>query len=137
MIGELFINDKDAYSTWKVTLEEGSFAKLLKPSDPSAYAFNDVRSQPALQVFNKNYQPKERSFFLVLCFTTSSEIEFLTLYRSFIKELEKGYLKLVVPALKEGYYLRYDGCQDLGYHGRIGKLATKFIEDNPSNRITL
>ncbi len=137
MIGELFINDKDAYSTWRVTLEEGSYAKLLKPSDPKAYASNDVRSQPGLQVFNKNFQPKEREFFLVFWITTESNEKYLELYRSFMKEFEKGSVKLVIPKLKEGYYLRYNGCQEIGYHSRIGKVAIRFVEDNPRNRVVL
>lgn len=137
MIGELFINDKDAYSTWKATLEEGSYAKLLKPSDPKDYTSNDVRSQPGLQVFNNNFQPKEREFFLVFWITAESNERYLELYRSFMKEFEKGYVKLVIPKLKEGYYLRYNGCQEIGYHGRIGKVAVRFVEDNPRNRVVL
>ena len=137
MIGELYINDKDAYSTWNISLEEGSYAKLLKPADPKAYASNNIRSQPGLQVFCKNYQPKEREFFLVFWITGGNKEEYLTAYRDFIKELEKGSIKLVVPALKEGYFLRYNGCQEIGYHGRVGKIAIRFVEDNPCNRIKL
>lgn len=137
MIGNLFINDKDAYSSWRVILEEGSYAKLLKPADPKEYARNDIRSQPGLQVFTSNYQPKERDFFIVFWITAGSKEEYFTAYRDFIKEFEKGSIKLVVPALKEGYFLRYNGCQDIGYNGRVGKVAIRFVEDNPRNRVVL
>lgn len=137
MTGNLFINDKDAYTTWRVTLEDGSYAKLLKPADPKEYASNDIRSQPGLQVFSTNYQPKERDFFLVFWITGKSKEEYLLHYREFTKEIEKGSIKLVVPALNEGYFLRYNGCQEIGYHGRIGKVAIRFIEDNTRNRIEL
>lgn len=137
MIGELLINNKDAYTTWGITLEEGSFAKLLKPAEVKDYATNNIRSQPGQQVFVKNIQPKERDFFLVFWITSNSNERYLELYRSFLREFDKGIIKLDVPALKEGYYLRYNGCQEIGYHGRIGKVAIRFVEDNPRNRVVL
>ncbi len=137
MIGELFINDKDAFVTWGVFLEDRSEEKLLKPANNKEYASNKARSQPGKQVFISNPQPEDRDVLLVLCFSAVSREDFLTKYRACLNELNSGLIKFRVPSLGEEYKFTCDGFQELSYYERIGKLSVRFNEPNPKDRVLL
>lgn len=135
MIGELYINEKDAWVTWGVFLEDGSEAKLLLPANTKEYASNNKRSSPGRQVFVTNTQPDERNVILIFCISAVSKEEYLKKYDLFVNELSSGWVKLRVPSLGKVFKLISPSFQDLSYSNRIGKLSVRFSEPNPLDRL--
>lgn len=137
MIGELYINDKDAWVTWSVKLDDG-FDALRLPANPKEYATNDARSQPGRQVIASNYQPQSKDVQLIFAFTCDTVEEYNQKFDQFIQELN-GIISLKVMALKKVYYLRVTDYLNLssGTGLRDGRLSVRFSEDNPNNRIQL
>jgi hypothetical protein len=135
MIGQLYINDKDAYLTWGIFLEDGSEGKLLTPAPNKEYAGNKMRSQHGKQVFRTNPRKDERDLILVFCISADTKYDFLIKYRAFIDELDSGITIMRVTSLREVYKLDAIGYQELSFYKRIGKLSVRFNESNPQDRI--
>ena len=72
MTGRLFINDVDAWTEWKVFLEEGSLDKLLLPPAQKLHIENKSRSDNGKQVLIKNQKLDDRDVTLVFCFSMSN-----------------------------------------------------------------
>lgn len=134
MQGELYINGKDAWITWKVKLDNGYDALLLKVN-PKEYITNDSRSQAGKQVFISNPQPQAKDLQLVFAITCDSTDEYLENYNAFTDELT-GIIELEVAALKKIYKLRitdYIGLPS-GLGLIDGRLSVRFSEDDPTDR---
>lgn len=137
MNGELYINGKDAWSNWKVRLDDG-YDSLMLPANPKEYTSNDMRSQPGIQKFKSNTQPQAKEVQLVFAFTCDSKDEYLSNFKSFTDEL-KGDVTIRVTALKTTYHLTISDYISLssGTGLRDGRLSVRFSEDNPQDRIQL
>ena len=44
MVGQLYINSKDAYTTWGITLDETSLSALMTPAPAKDFTENKSRS---------------------------------------------------------------------------------------------
>lgn len=137
MIGQLYINDKDAFTTWGVVLDEGSFAKLLTPAANKEYASNQKRSQHGKQVFRTMPRKEDRDVIITFAIAANSEDDFISKYEIFINEIDSGLILLRVPSLKKVFKLDAKSYQELSYYGYIGKIAVNFNEPNPKDRIQL
>lgn len=137
MKGDLYINEKDAWITWGVSLEDDSESKLLMPANNKEYASNKCRSQPGKQVFANNPQPEDRDLLLVVNFSAETKQEFLAKYRAFLVEINSGIITFRVTSIGEEYKFICEGFQELNYYERIGKLSIRFNEPNPKDRIYL
>lgn len=137
MIGQLYINDKDAWSNWKVRLDDG-YDSLRLPANPKEYTSNEKRSQPGKHVFVSNPQPQSKDVQLIFAIVCDSADEYNQKFDSFVDEL-KGVMALKVPALKKVYKLRAIDYLNLssGLGLRDGRLSVRFSEDNPKDRIQL
>lgn len=137
MIGQLYINDKDAWSNWRVRLDDG-YDSLMLPANPKEYTSNDMRSQPGIQKFTSNDQPQAKEVQLIFAFTCDSIDEYLSNFDSFVNEL-KGVVSIKVTALKTTYHLTTSDYLSLssGTGLRDGRLSVRFSEDNPQDRIQL
>lgn len=142
MIGKLIINGHDAYSTWGVVLEAGSYGKLLSGHSMKAYTTNDSRSIDGKIVSMKDPRLQDRDVTLVFLFTRRPT-PFLTRYKNFIETLRNGRevggeilpLQLNVVDLGETYNLIYTADINMENHDLdIAKVAVRFNEPNPTNR---
>lgn len=137
MIGQLYINDKDAFATWGAYLEEGSDNVLLLPASNKEYASNNARSQHGKQVFRRTTRKSDRDVILYFCIVASNRDEYLQKYEAFVDELDSSMVTMKVPSLKKVYKLDALSYQDLSFFDYIGKFAVKFNEPNPKDRISL
>lgn len=135
MKGQLYINNKDAWITWGVSLESGSKAKLLTPAANKDNVTNNVRSQHGKQVLRNNPRKSDRDLILIFCIGGENEDQFLVRYHSFIDELDSGLVELKLLSIKTVYRLDTLSYQELSYYDGIGKIAVRFNESNPSDRI--
>ncbi|QIK58802.1 hypothetical protein G7050_02665 [Dysgonomonas sp. HDW5A] len=131
---QLYINDKDAWETWSVFLEEGSERALLLPANNKEFISNKNRSEHGKRVIVDNPRLDERDVQLVFCFLADSEDDFLEKYDAFVAELNRGWVQMKVIKIKKVYNFTTTNFQDLGYYGQKGKLSVRFNEPNPSEQ---
>lgn len=130
-----FINGKDIWKTWGARLEKGAYEALLTPADLKPHIENTSRQIDGTQVLVSNIKVKERDVSFVITIRGKSEEEYLARYKSFVDELQKGWIKLKIPRLHTEYNLIYETCSKFGNHGlKLGKFSLKFREPNPKNR---
>lgn len=137
MIGQLYINDKDAFSTWGACLEQGSENTLQLPAPNKEYVSNKARSQHGKQVSRKLPRKDERDVILYFCISASTRDQFLVIYKSLIDELDSGMTTMKVTRLKQVYKFDAISYQELSFYDNIGRFAVKFNEPNPKDRIQL
>lgn len=142
MIGQLIINGQDAYSTWGVVLEAGSYARFLSGSNMKPYTTNHSRSIDGKIVSMKNPRLADRDLTIVFIFTKTST-SFISRYNSFISTLRNGQKvgmetfpnNIEVPELGQTFKLIYLGDLNMeNYNLEVAKVAVKFNEPNPTDR---
>ena len=133
MTGDLFINTKDAWTTWGVFLEDGSEDKLLQAAPMKDYISNKSRQDHGKQVLATTPRVDERNVTVVFCFAKSAT-DFITRYKSFITELYLGTMVLQVVRLGITFNLKYISSATLSSMTTLGKVAVTFCEPNPMNR---
>lgn len=139
MKGECYINNKDAYEMWGITLGDTSFAALLAPPPLKDYIKNKSALLDGTQVVCDEYvHPKvdERDLQLVFYLRARDLAEFRSRYASFSEELAKGIIDIRTK-YQPGviYHLLYLSCAQFSqFNGRLAKLVIRFNEPNPQNR---
>lgn len=137
MVGELYINSKDAYSTWGISLTSNSISALMTPAPNKSFIENKSRLEHGKRVITTNPKVDERNVTLELQLTAKSETEFFNRYESFCEELATGILNIRTkyqPTIT--YKMIYLSCNQLSQFMRgIGKFTLKLCEPNPKDRI--
>ena len=143
---EVYINSttQTTKQKWGVFFTETSVTNLMTPAPLKAYIKNKSPLSHGTQVLAEGeYRPKcdERDVQLTFGLKASSLAKFFMQYRSFVTELEKGNIELMVHIyeghtfIKETYQLKYLSCSQFAeYNGRLAKFVIKFNEPNPKNR---
>lgn len=137
MIGELFINNKDAYTTWGISLDETSLSTLMTPVPNKDFIENKSRLESGKRVTTDNPQVDDRSFALQIHLTASDKTQFFSRYESFCKELATGVLN-IKTSYQPGvvYKTIYQSCSQFSqFMGGIGKFTLKLNEPNPADRV--
>jgi len=133
-----YINGKDMWTTWGARLEKGAYEALLTPPALKPHIENSSRVTDGTQVMVHNPRVQERDVSLVITIRGKDENDYLTRYKSFVDELQNGWVRLKIPTLKTEYNLLYESCTKFGNYGlKYGKFSLRFREPNPKNRIAL
>lgn len=137
MQGTLFINGKDAYTTWGITLSETSLSALMTPSSIKAPVENKGRGADGKQVLIPAV-PKidEREISLMINLSAPNETAFFQRYQSFCTELEKGRLDIRTKYQPNiVYHFVYVSCNQFSEFMRgIASFTLRLNEPNPQNR---
>ncbi len=141
MLGELYINDKDAWSTWKARLVDDSLDNLESSAPMKSYASNNARSQDGAQIIISNPRIDMRSVILTFAITCESRLDYLSKKRDLEMELRKGLTLFKVVPLSLIFKLHLDENSTMtlssGTGLRDGKFTVRFTEKNPKDRIQL
>lgn len=144
MQGILTINGKDAYTTWGITLADGSLSALMTPAPLKPHISNKSRAEDGRQVLGIGPQSRlahrpridDRTITLVLNISAPSEEAFLQRYASFCEVLHAGILDIRTkyqPNLV--YHLIYESCQQFrAFALGIGSFTLRLSEYNPASR---
>lgn len=141
MLGELYINDKDAWSTWKARLVDDSLDNLESSAPMKSYVTNNARSQDGAQIIISNPRIDMRSVILTFAITCESRLDYLSKKRDLEMELRKGLTLFKVVPLSLIFKLHLDENSTMtllsGTGLRDGKFTIRFTEKNPKDRISL
>lgn len=141
MLGELYINDKDACSTWKARLVDDSLDNLESSAPMKSYVTNNARSQDGAQIIISNPRIDMRSVILTFAITCESRLDYLSKKRDLEMELRKGLTLFKVVPLSLIFKLHLDENSTMtllsGTGLRDGKFTIRFTEKNPKDRLSL
>lgn len=141
MLGELYINDKDAWSTWKARLVDDSLDNLESSAPMKSYVTNNARSQDGAQIIISNPRIDMRSVILTFAITCESRLDYLSKKRDLEMELRKGLTLFKVVPLSLIFKLHLDENSTMtllsGTGLRDGKFTIRFTEKNPKDRLSL
>lgn len=134
--GELYINDKDAYITWGISMDTTSLSSLMTPSPNKEFIENKSRLEHGKRTFNSCPRIDERNIILTFNLTAKTEEQFFSRYSKFCEELATGFLNIKTKYQPDVIYRTiYISCSQFTQFMRgIGKFSLKLNEPNPSNR---
>ena len=134
MIGELFINGKDAYNTWGISMDDTALSALMTPAPSKAFIENKSRLEHGKRVITSSPKKDERSLTLQINLTAATKEEFFARYESFCEELSTGVLEIKTKYQPTVIYRTiYSSCQQFSqFMQGIGKFVLKLNEPNPS-----
>lgn len=134
--GKLFINNKDAWATWGMTLESKALTALMTPAGMKENIKNASRNMHGQQVIQNNARLAPRTVMLPVQITAKTKSEFLTRYASFCEELKTGFLNIKTAyQLGVVYKMEYNSCTQFSeYVMEAAKFTLKLTENNPNDR---
>lgn len=136
MTGELFINNKDAYTTWGISIDNTSLSALMTPAPLKEFPKDSSRIEDGTQVDVDNSKVDERDLTLQINLTAKTEEAFFEQYLSFCEELRNGSLYIRTKYQPDVVYKTiYLSCNQFSQFMRgIGKFILKLNEPNPTDR---
>lgn len=136
MIGELFINGKDAYMEWGISMDDTALSALMTPAPNKEFVENKSRLEHGKRVVAANPKKDERNLTLQINLTAPDKDIFFARYDSFCKELATGVLEIRTKYQTNILYRTvYLSCQQFSqFMQGIGKFVLKLNEPNPSDR---
>lgn len=141
MTGELFINHRDAWTTWGVSMGDGFLDAIDAPAPLKEFAEDESRREHGKRVNTSWARLDSRELTLSFTIVGTTPADFRTKKTAFEEELRRGGIVVRVPALGEASYrLIYNGrnvSYALSTDRCACRLAARFTEPNPDNRTTL
>lgn len=138
MTGELFINGKDAWTTWGVNMADGFLDALDAPLQMKDYIENESRLENGKRIICNSPKVASRDFTLGFTITGSNETDYRAKKKAFETELRKGMFTLSVPDLcTDTFHLVYTGksvSYGLSMNRHFGHFSTKVTEPDPTDR---
>lgn len=134
--GELFINGKDAYTTYGVSLTDGGLSALMTPPPMKELIESTYRKKHGKVVIPKDVKMDSRDINLEMHLTAPDKTTFFSRYSAFCSELAKGVLTINTKYMS-GVYFRviYLSCtQFTEFVQEMAKFTLKLNEPDPSNR---
>lgn len=134
--GELYINNKDAYLTWGISMDNTSLSALMTPIPNKELIENRSRLEHGKRIISFNPKLDERNITLTINLTAKTEEEFFLRYNKFCEELATGILNIKTKYQPDiVYHTIYLSCSQFSQFMRgIGKFSLKLNEPNPSTR---
>ena len=132
--GELFINNRDAYNVWGISMDSSSLSALMTPSPNKEFIENKSRLENGKRIITTSPKIDERNIILTFNLTAKDETEFFERYNSFCQELATGILNIRTKYQTDIVYRTiYLSCNQFTQFMRgIAKFSLKLVEYNPS-----
>lgn len=138
MTGDLYINGKDAWAEWGVSMGDGFLDALDAPLQMKDYIENESRLENGKHIDTANAKVASREITLQFTITGNSEADYREKKKSFQTELQSGKFTVNVPALgNEVFKFVYTGksiSYGLSLSRQFGRFSTKVTEPDPTDR---
>ncbi len=139
MTGELYINGKDAWTSWGVSMGDGFLDALDAPLPMKDYIESESRLENGKHIHTGNAKVASRDITLQFTIMGESASDYRTKKKAFLDELQAGAFTVEVPILgNDIYHLVYTGksiSYGLNLNRSFGHFSTKVTEPNPTNRV--
>ena len=138
MTGDLFINNKDAWTTWGVNMDDGFLDALDAPLQMKDYIEDESRLEHGKRMITANAKVDSREITLGFTIMGASESDYRAKREAFLSELQAGAFTVKVPSVgTDVYKLVYTGrsiSDGLSSNRTFGHFTMKATEPNPTDR---
>lgn len=136
MTGELFINGKDAYTEYGMSLEDGAISALLTPPPLKEFVENESRIENGKKIIVGYPVYDARDISLAFHIVAPTKEAFFTKYQALCAVLQKGIVKIKTKYQADTVYkFVYNSCTQFSqYSFGIAKFTLKLTEANPADR---
>ncbi len=134
---ELFINDKDAFDEWGISMDMTSLSALMTPPPSKELPENNSRRSNGKKfVSGMPRKVADRDLTLTINLSAPDESEFFARYLSFCEELKGGALNIRTKYQpKTTYRCEYLSCNQFTQFMRgIASFSLRLNEPDPTNR---
>lgn len=133
---DIYINGRNARTTWGLYMDGDTLAALLTPSGNKTLVENDSRLANGKEVIPKHQRVADRDITLTLQLVADDDADFFRKYGDFCNELARGTLDITTdhqPGVV--YHTQYISCTQFTQFNRgIAKFSLKLNEADPTNR---
>lgn len=136
MTGELFINGKDAYTEYGMSLEDGAISALLTPPSLKEFVENESRIENGKKIIVGYPVYDARDVSLAFHIVAPTKEAFFAKYQALCAVLQKGIVKIKTKYQADTVYkFVYNSCTQFSqYSFGIAKFTLKLTEANPADR---
>lgn len=136
MTGELFINGKDAYTEYGMSLEDGAISALLTPPSLKEFVENESRIENGKKIIVSYPVYDARDVSLAFHIVAPTKEAFFAKYQALCAVLQKGIVKIKTKYQADTVYkFVYNSCTQFSqYSFGIAKFTLKLTEANPADR---
>lgn len=136
MTGELFINGKDAYTEYGMSLEDGAISALLTPPSLKEFVENESRIENGKKIIVGYPVYDARDVSLSFHIVAPTKEAFFAKYQALCAVLQKGIVKIKTKYQADTVYkFVYNSCTQFSqYSFGIAKFTLKLTEANPADR---
>lgn len=136
MTGELFINGKDAYIEYGMSLEDGAISALLTPPSLKEFVENESRIENGKKIIVGYPVYDARDVSLAFHIVAPTKEAFFAKYQALCAVLQKGIVKIKTKYQADTVYkFVYNSCTQFSqYSFGIAKFTLKLTEANPADR---
>lgn len=136
MTGELFINGKDAYTEYGMSLEDGAISALLTPPSLKEFVENESRIENGKKIIVGYPVYDARDISLAFHIVAPTKEAFFAQYQALCAVLQKGIVKIKTKYQADAIYkFVYNSCTQFSqYSFGIAKFTLKLTEANPADR---
>lgn len=137
MIGELYINGYDAWTTWGIQMDDSSLSALMTPPANKDFPKNSSRLESGTRYIALNPKRKEREVTLSLQFVAATKEQFLANYDAFCQNVLATGKVNISTKYQSGvtYYFIYNSCtQYRQFLFKVAKFSLRMTEYNPDDR---
>ena len=134
---QLYINGKNAYTTWGVCMDDTALSALMTPAPNKEFISNKYRNKDGKHVIKHNPRLDERDITIGFNMIANDEETFLYNYAKFCEEvLATGELTIWTSFQPNVWYrCIYTSCTQFSQFIRqMAKFSLKLNEPDPSNR---
>lgn len=135
--GQLYINGKDAYTTWGIFMDDTALSTLMTPASNKEFISNKYRAKNGKRVIIHNPCLDEREITVGFNMTAKDKASFLTNYAKFCNDvLATGEVVLHSSfQAKVWYRCVYLSCTQFSqFRQEMAKFSLKLNEPDPSDR---
>lgn len=135
--GELFINDKDAFTTWGIRFDSSALSALMTPAPIKEHVTNESRQTAGVYYLTGyRYIQDERTITLTFTLTADTEEQFFERWNSFCEELKGGEFEIRTAYQPDVVYkCGYQSCsQFTEYQRTMAQFSLKLVEFVPTDR---
>lgn len=137
MVGDLLINNADAYTNYGVSMGDKFIDTIEAPLELKPLIENESRLNHGKSVIVSNVRYSSRELTLSFTLKAANLSALQTKRAAFLAVLYAGNLTVKIKNRSEVYHLRYLGKNTTFAQSKTGrscKISARFSEDNPSNR---
>ena len=134
---DLIINNKNALQEWGVMMGDNFIDNILSPAPLKEFIENESGLEDGKRVISSSPKLADRDVSLTFTIQGDNESDYIAKYKSFVSELQKGEMVIMVPVLgSEIYRLIYKKSTGFAQNSlrTFSKLIVSFNEPNPANR---